>query len=63
MWQETKIVMEKDKLTSAPPLQRVKASMESSGVYNGIFPELFKFSTLFLSFLLEQQVLNDLLII
>ena len=34
--------MEKDKTKKAPNLQDVKAHMEASGAYTGIFPEMFK---------------------
>ncbi len=36
---ETKMLMEKEKLKDPPSLQAVKASMESSGAYAGIFIE------------------------
>ena len=40
--QETKLFMETNKLTKMPTLSAVKVHMESTGAYNGIFPETLK---------------------
>lgn len=40
--QETKLFMEKNKLTKMPTMSEVKVHMESTGAYTGIFPETFK---------------------
>ena len=47
--QESKVLMEKDKTTKAPNLQDVKAHMEASGAYTGIFPEMFKLLNIILT--------------
>ena len=39
---ESRLVWEENKTTKAPSLQDVKARMEASGAYTGIFPEIFK---------------------
>jgi len=47
--QETESFMEKNKLTKMPTLSEVKAHMESTGAYTGIFPETFKLLNIILA--------------
>ncbi len=47
--QETKIFMEKNKLSKAPSLQEIKVSIESSEAYAGIFSEMFKLLNIILA--------------
>ncbi len=51
--QETKIFMEKNKLSQAPSLQEIKVSIESSEAYAGIFPEMFKLLNIILALPVE----------